>query len=190
MYMYAIDLYELYTGESCYSSLVEESFSFVKKHHSIIQEVLLRQVNQRRTVGVSIGLMEGFNRSFFSAGVANLGGVEPDAETVFCVGCVSKIFTALLLADMVVRGEVAFDDPVGSFLPIQAVGSGKIELTATLMQLAMHQSGLPSYPPDFETLPFLNEDPHVHYTVERMYAFLSNYVCLDRPRQYAYSNFG
>ena len=40
-----------------------------------------------------------------------------DADTVFEIGSITKVFTALLLADMIVRGEVAADDPVAKFLP-------------------------------------------------------------------------
>lgn len=35
-----------------------------------------------------------------------------DADTVFEIGSISKVFTALLLADMIVRGEVAADEPI------------------------------------------------------------------------------
>jgi D-alanyl-D-alanine-carboxypeptidase/D-alanyl-D-alanine-endopeptidase len=40
-----------------------------------------------------------------------------DGETVFEIGSITKVLTALLLADMVERGEVAFSDPVAKYLP-------------------------------------------------------------------------
>ena len=35
-----------------------------------------------------------------------------DADSVFEIGSITKVFTAILLADMADRGEVALDDPV------------------------------------------------------------------------------
>ena len=40
-----------------------------------------------------------------------------DADSVFEIGSITKVFTALLLADMIARGEVAASDPVAKFLP-------------------------------------------------------------------------
>ena len=41
----------------------------------------------------------------------------PDADTMFELGSLTKTFTALLLADMVVRRELTLDTPVQSVLP-------------------------------------------------------------------------
>ena len=43
------------------------------------------------------------------------GGAGP--ATIFQVGSVTKVFTALLLADMAERGEVHLSDPAASYLP-------------------------------------------------------------------------
>ena len=40
-----------------------------------------------------------------------------DGSTVFEIGSITKVLTALLLADMVEHGEVAFVDPVAKYLP-------------------------------------------------------------------------
>jgi CubicO group peptidase (beta-lactamase class C family) len=40
-----------------------------------------------------------------------------DGDTIFEIGSVSKVFTSLLLADMVHRKEVALDDPAARHLP-------------------------------------------------------------------------
>ena len=40
-----------------------------------------------------------------------------DGRTIFEIGSMSKVFTSLLLADMVQRGEVKLDDPVAKYLP-------------------------------------------------------------------------
>jgi serine-type D-Ala-D-Ala carboxypeptidase/endopeptidase len=40
-----------------------------------------------------------------------------DGDTVFEIGSITKVMTALLLADMVERGEVEMTDPVAKYLP-------------------------------------------------------------------------
>lgn len=66
-----------------------------------------------------------------------------DADTVFEIGSITKVFTALLLADMIVRGEVAADDPVAKFLPDNARVPYFVDRPITLLDLATYTSGLP-----------------------------------------------
>ena len=40
-----------------------------------------------------------------------------DGNTIFEIGSVTKIFTALLLAESARRGEVSIDDPAAAYLP-------------------------------------------------------------------------
>ena len=40
-----------------------------------------------------------------------------DGDTVFEIGSITKVFTALLLAEMVTLGEVSLNDPVSNYLP-------------------------------------------------------------------------
>jgi CubicO group peptidase (beta-lactamase class C family) len=62
-------------------------------------------------------------------------------EDRFEVGSVSKGLTGLLFADMIGRGEVAPDLPVGALLPLDAPLAD-----VTLAQLATHHSGLTPQP--------------------------------------------
>ena len=72
-----------------------------------------------------------------------------DVDTVFEIGSITKVFTALLFADMVLRGEVAPDDPAAKFLPA-SVKMPEFEGTPiTLLDLATYTSGLPRMPSNF-----------------------------------------
>ena len=42
---------------------------------------------------------------------------EINGDTIFEIGSVTKVFTSLLLAEMVQRDDVAFTDPVSRLLP-------------------------------------------------------------------------
>jgi CubicO group peptidase (beta-lactamase class C family) len=112
-----------------------------------------------------------------------------DADTVFEIGSITKVFTALLLADMIVRGEVAADDPVAKFLP-DIVKVPYFESTPiTLLDLATYNSGLPRMPSNFK--PRNAANPYADYSVEQLYDFVSNYKLRFRPgTHYEYANLG
>jgi D-alanyl-D-alanine-carboxypeptidase/D-alanyl-D-alanine-endopeptidase len=112
-----------------------------------------------------------------------------DGDTVFEIGSVTKVFTSLLLADMVQRGEVALTDPVAKYLPpgIKMPERGGRQIT--LQDLATHTSGLPRLPPNLA--PKDPANPYADYSVEQLYQFLSSYqLTRDIGSQYEYSNLG
>ena len=119
----------------------------------------------------------------------------PDAQplgerSVFEIGSITKVFTAILLADMVAKGEVAFDDPVAKFLPegeVTMPTRGGKEIT--LLDLPTHRSALPRMPDDFAPADATN--PFADYTVEQMYEFLSNHeLRRDIGAEAEYSHLG
>ena len=67
-------------------------------------------------------------------------------DTVFEIGSITKVFTALLLADMVERGEAEFDDPLSKHLPADVTAPKRGGKSITLEHLANHTSGLPRLP--------------------------------------------
>ena len=70
---------------------------------------------------------------------------EPiDQTSLFEIGSVTKVFTGVLLADMVLASEVALDDPLSRHLPNPRPVWRHRE--PTLLELATHRSGLPNTP--------------------------------------------
>ncbi len=109
-------------------------------------------------------------------------------RTIFQIGSVTKVFTALLLADMAERGEVRLSDPAASFLPGLPGEKGSV----TLADLATHTSGLPRLPRGLlcSALPH-PQDPYVRYPHARFVRAARRALRVgsgDSP--YAYSNFG
>jgi CubicO group peptidase (beta-lactamase class C family) len=87
--------------------------------------------------------------------LGGFGGARP--QTVFQIGSVTKVFTALLLADMAERGEVRLSDQAASYLPS---GAG----TVTLADLATHTSGLPRLPRSLSWYALVSpHDPYARY---------------------------
>lgn len=80
------------------------------------------------------------------AGLGNRGdGQAPTNTTTFELGSITKLFTGLMLADAVDRGEVKLDDTLDMYLPAL---SGTLAGGVTLEELATHRSGLPAYADD------------------------------------------
>ena len=73
-------------------------------------------------------------------------GQLPDKDTIFEIGSVTKVFTGLLLADMVERRELTLDDAINKFLPQGVHAPSRSEKPITLVDLATHTSGLPRMP--------------------------------------------
>jgi D-alanyl-D-alanine-carboxypeptidase/D-alanyl-D-alanine-endopeptidase len=114
---------------------------------------------------------------------------HPDAQTVFEIGSISKVFTGLLLADMVARGDVALNDPVQSLLGDTMTVPKRGDRQITLEDLATHSSGLPRLPLNLR--PTNVDNPYADYSVEQMAKFLATYqLPRDPGARSEYSNLG
>jgi len=156
-----------------------------------IQRILAERIDgERRGVGIVVGIMTPQGRRVISHGVFNQGDARRlDGDTVFEIGSVGKVFTALLLADMVQRGEVALNDPIAKYLPPDVKVPQYGGRSITLLDLATHTSGLPRMPSNFA--PRDPTNPYADYSVAQLYSFLSGYeLTREIGAQYAYSNLG
>src|ERR1051325_10969913 len=78
-----------------------------------IRRILIDRVDtQRQTLGIVVGVIDSKGQRIISYGALNQNDArQVNGDTVFEIGSITKVFTSLLLADMVQRGEVALDDP-------------------------------------------------------------------------------
>lgn len=155
-----------------------------------IQSILDEWVAKKRAVGLVVATRDARGKTrVYHAGSSGRAGVPLTGDTVFEIASVTKTFTAALLADRVVRGEVALDDPVARYLPRSVRVPERDGKRITLLDLATHTSGLPGagahpHPAD-------PKNPWADFTVERMYDVLARFT-LPRPigSEYEYSNLG
>jgi CubicO group peptidase (beta-lactamase class C family) len=156
-----------------------------------IHHVLAERIDrQRGGVGLVAGLVTPAGQRVIGHGsVSNRITRRVDGDTLFEIASVTKVFTTLLLADMVQRGEVGLDDPIAKFLPAGMKLPERGGRAITLRDLATHTSGLPRMPTNFA--PSDPGNPYADYSVERLYRFLSGYeLTRDIGAQYEYSNLG
>ena len=156
-----------------------------------VQRILDERVGELGAYhGIVVGLVDASGRRIISRGSLGKGRERAlDGDTLFELGSVSKVFTALLLAIAVERGELGLDDPLAQHLrPGSAVPSFEGQ-GITLRQLATHTSGLPRVPTNLKPRDPL--DPYAEYTVENLYEFLATYTLTRAPgSSYEYSNLG
>jgi CubicO group peptidase (beta-lactamase class C family) len=156
---------------------------------SAVQTLLRDVVASGRAVGIVVGLLHADGaRRIFSAGSSGIEGRPLDGHSVFEIGSITKVFTATLLSDMVLRGEVKLSDPVDKLLPRVPVPSRRGR-RITLLDLATHYSGLPYVPTNLA--PGDPDDPYADYSLDSLYAFLARYELPREPgAAYEYSNLG
>ncbi|MBB2943570.1 CubicO group peptidase (beta-lactamase class C family) [Actinoplanes lutulentus] len=114
-----------------------------------------------------------------------------DASTRFEIGSVTKVFTALTLARLVVAGAVTLDEPLRDFgFPVPTRGGAPI----TLRHLATHTSGLPRLPTGMLLGALLRPsqpDPYAGCSSLMLSKSLERTRLSAEPgRKFRYSNFG
>jgi len=110
-----------------------------------------------------VGLLDRSGSRVFGAGKLDNGrdplvdgplveGQLVDGDTIFEIGSVTKVFTALLALEMDRRGEVKLDGPVGKYLPERVKVPAYEGKEITLRHLAAQDSGLPFHPDSIEKI--------------------------------------
>jgi serine-type D-Ala-D-Ala carboxypeptidase/endopeptidase len=137
------------------------------------------------SIGMIAGVLSAQGRRIIATGHRDKDDPRAIAgDTVFEIGSVGKTFTALLLADMVLEHEVAFDDPARKYLPVTLPQRNGRDIT--LLDLATHMSGLP-FMPDLPS----REGGAAAYSDADLYAFLAHYkLTWDIGSDWEYSNLG
>jgi CubicO group peptidase (beta-lactamase class C family) len=156
-----------------------------------IHDILVKRIEvEQQGVGIVVGVIDGRGRRIIAYGARNQGDTRPlDGDTLFEIGSMTKVFTALLLEEAVLKDVMKLDDPVVKYLPAGVHVPERGGKQITLIDLATHTSGLPRMPTNFESTKTAN--PYVDYTSDQLYAFLAGYqLPRDIGAQYEYSNLG
>lgn len=154
-----------------------------------IRSILENRVDVgKKAVGIVVGTIDEKGRSVIGYGkLAQDRDQKPDGDTVYEIGSITKVFTSLLLADMIERGEVRPDDPVAKFLPSTVTVPSRNGRQITLLDLSMQISGLPRLPNNMRPADFAN--PYADYDPPKLYDFLSQHkLTRDIGEKYEYSN--
>lgn len=146
---------------------------------------------QTEAEGIAIAAVAEGATTFGAAGRLRADGAAVDADTLFEIGSITKVFTGILLADAVRRGDAALEDSIAKHLPADLLPADSVLREVTLLDLATHTSGLPRLPGNLDegADPL---DPYAHYSTEKLYAYLKGFQKGDfeSREKMSYSNFG
>ncbi len=146
----------------------------------IADALRVRIDQQKRGTAAVVGLLNAAGRQVTSHGPAG-------ADSVFEVASLTKVLTALLLADAARRGEVGLDDPLSRYESGTPSCDGR---AITLTDLATHGAGLPLRPPNLQSAPGAF-NKYAGYTTEQLRSSLRGYALTRRPGdRFEYSNWG
>src|SRR5688572_30500434 len=140
-----------------------------------IRNILAQRVDTyRQAVGIVVGVIEPGGRRIITYGSPARGNARAlDGDTVFEIGSMTKVFTSLLLAEAVQRGELALTDPVATLLPPEVKVPERGGRLITLQDLATHTSALPRLPDNLQ--PKDPNNPYADYSAAQLYEFLSRH---------------
>jgi CubicO group peptidase (beta-lactamase class C family) len=113
-----------------------------------LQKLIQHEIREKQLPGFSIALVDD-QQIVWAQG---LGFADPDnktpatAETVYRVGSVSKLYTAIGIMQQVERGHLNLDAPVSEYLP-SFHPANPFDKPITLRELMSHRAGLVREPP-------------------------------------------
>jgi serine-type D-Ala-D-Ala carboxypeptidase/endopeptidase len=171
-----------------------------------LKETIQSLVNNNKTnAAIVVGFVDPNGTQFYGYGnMSNANPITVDKDTIFAIGSITKVFTTILLADMVNSGLVNLDDPIEKYLPpsvkVPTYNGQKI----TLENLATHTSGLSEFPSSHCVSNFNGTDDEnsiqarlffiecdKNYTFDQLYQDLSNTTLIREPGlKFEYSTFG
>lgn len=153
-----------------------------------IQNSLATYVRAFPHAAVVAAVSDGKDTKVYTRSGAPLGQLV-DQYSEFQIGSVTKTFTAALLAQMVLAGEVSLHDPISTYLPKGITAPNFDGKQITLLSLAEQNSGLPRLPTNLHPVNAAN--PYADYTTAQLYDFVEHYHLTRAPgAQYEYSNLG
>ena len=136
-----------------------------------LEEQINEIVMPRIKVGAMVGVINNQERLILSYGSKAVNSNDPpDADTIFEIGSITKTFTTILLADMILKGTISLNSIVGNYLPSDKVTMPSYNgVEISFKHLATHTSALPRMPDNLEDAEGDPDNPYAVYQTEHLY---------------------
>ncbi|SDB50130.1 CubicO group peptidase, beta-lactamase class C family [Flavobacteriaceae bacterium MAR_2010_188] len=154
-----------------------------------VKDNIKSRVENGINTGIVVGVISSNGITYYSYGVKSLETNDVvDENSVFEIGSISKTFTGILLADMVIKGDLNLDDPLQDLLPDGVTAPTRNGEAIKLFHLSNHTSSLPRLPDNMS--PANPANPYADYSEKQLYDFLNGYELIrDIGSKYEYSNY-
>jgi serine-type D-Ala-D-Ala carboxypeptidase/endopeptidase len=112
-----------------------------------IKAIIEKEVANKRSKSIIVGIVDANGRYIVSAGIkSDKNPQKPDANTMYELGSIGKLFTTLWLADMSLKNEIDYNAPLSNYLPKTVKTPTWNNKEIAVLHLATHRSGLPRMP--------------------------------------------
>lgn len=155
--------------------------------HRLIEQRVQTIAGPEGGMGIVVGVLDEHGPRVIAYGDTGGADRQPlNGDTAFEIASVTKVFTALLLVDMVRTRDFKLTDRVAKYLPKGTVLPERNGRAITLVDLATHTSGLPFMP---DNLSALMESQASNYSKADLYRFIAAQTLQhDIGSEWDYSN--
>ncbi|HWD14248.1 serine hydrolase [Pseudochrobactrum sp. sp1633] len=145
-----------------------------------ITQILTDRIDRDQAgTGIVVAVVENGKARFTSHGYFGRDDLRPvDEYTLFEAGSITKIFTNLLLAQLVLDGRIDLDAPITNYLPAGTILPDFEGRAITAFDLSTHSSGLSGLPDDLMAAGLKN--PYTGYGRQAFLDWLAG-VRITRP---------
>lgn len=155
-----------------------------------VADKLQQAVDRELVRGAVVAAYDSGAVTYKGVGVTAKGSSDPPTkDTVFEIGSITKVFTALLVQTLVQEEELSWDSTLKESLPLPTLefANNRVQ-EITLRELAIHSSGLPRLPANMQPSDLL--DPYIDYSAEQLLSFVLDYDPETLDKTQVYSNLG
>lgn len=179
----------------CYVIYRKHAYANMPDTHDLKQRIntLVANYTAKRPNGaLTVGIVQrGTNYVSGWGQVSATNTAKPDGETVYEIGSVTKVFTGLVLAEMLHDGAVKLEDPISKFLPSNVTSPKDDDVEIVLGHLVTHTAGLPRLPDDMMAAAKDKLNPYADYHPTNLYQTLDTVKLKPAPgKKPYYSNLG
>ncbi len=159
----------------------------LSKMDSTVQKAFNDNSENLDSPGISIGILKDGKTTFYGYGETVQGnGIVPNENTFFEIGSITKTFTAIAIAEMLLSEQKTIETPIRGYLPsdLPTLQRGGIEVN--FKHLLTHTAGLARMPNNM-----WSAADYATYDNEKLYQYLKNVQLESIPfTRSLYSNTG
>ena len=145
-----------------------------------IAELVKPYLEAEKVNAISVGVVRGHTTWTGHYGTLDSkSDQQPNDQTVYEIGSVTKVFTGLLLAKAVATEQVKLDQPIGALMTELESKNPEVGESIQLRHLSTHTSGLPRMPANFK--PADPSNPYVDYDRKLLTEFLCSVTPERKP---------
>lgn len=146
------------------------------------------EISLKKTPGFIIGVIDNDSTYYFSFGHKTKNEEDIITENdIFEVGSITKVFTSSVVAELVSKNIISYQDNINDFLPVD-YQNPRMQQT-TILDLINHTSSLPKRPSFFGKKEKNYQNPYEFYSVKDLLSFYRDFIPDKKQFEYSHTNY-